>query len=69
MGKNYSAFTVRNKDGSWVARVVRRKTTKGSVVERERTGSAPLCYIAKTLLFASFRTQGLRGICLRSGNA
>jgi len=36
--KKYSAFTIHNADGSWVARVVRRKTSKGSVVERERVG-------------------------------
>ncbi len=36
-GKKYSAFTIHNTDGSWVARVVRRKTSKGSVIERERT--------------------------------
>lgn len=37
-GKKYSAFTIHNADGSWIARVVRRKTSKGSVVERERAG-------------------------------
>lgn len=37
-GKKYSAFTIHNADGFWVARVVRRKTSKGSVVERERAG-------------------------------
>ena len=36
--KKYSAFTIHNADGSWVARVVRHKTSKGSVVERERAG-------------------------------
>lgn len=37
-GKKYSALTIHNADGSWIARVIRRKTSKGSVVERERTG-------------------------------
>lgn len=37
-GKKYSAFTIHNADGSWVARVVQRKTSKGSVIERERAG-------------------------------
>jgi hypothetical protein len=37
-GKKYSAFAIHNADGSWVARIVRRKTSKGSVVERERVG-------------------------------
>ncbi len=37
-GKKYSAFTIHNADGSWVARVVHRKTSKGSVVKRERAG-------------------------------
>lgn len=37
-GKKYSAFTIHNADGSWVARVIRRKTSKGPVVERERVG-------------------------------
>lgn len=36
--KKHSAFTVHNADGSWVARVVRRKASKGSVVERELAG-------------------------------
>ena len=30
-GKKYSAFTIHNADGFWVARVVRRKTSKGSL--------------------------------------
>ena len=37
-GKKYSALTIHNADGSWAARVIRRKTSKGSVVERERAG-------------------------------
>jgi len=37
-GKKHSAFTIHDADGAWVARVVRRKTSKGSVVERELAG-------------------------------
>jgi hypothetical protein len=37
-GKKYSASTIHKEDGSWVARVIRHKTSKGSVVERERVG-------------------------------
>ena len=37
-GKKHSVFTVHDADGSWIARVIRRKASKGSVVERELAG-------------------------------
>lgn len=36
--KKFGAYAARAADGSWIARIVRRRTSRGAVVERERPG-------------------------------